>query len=69
MKFRLKELIDYYEWGLKSEKTDRMKYEYIGEIGECIYQSMNKEKDLYTLKFNDGQLWCCDGKQLERVKE
>lgn len=70
MKVKFLKLIDAYELNLRSEVTGKRKEDYIGQIGRVISrQVMTDNTRLYSVKFQDGQVWCLEATQFEKVED
>lgn len=69
----LKCLLDEYEKYLYNDKK-KTKEDYIGHVGEVIHKTRSiygheGPEILYDIRFKDGQIWCCERKQLGFINE
>lgn len=67
-------LTDRYEKSLVSQITGKYKSDYIGKVARVVHkQNINvlvgTTKNLYTIEFDDGAVFCVDREQIEFIED
>ena len=72
-KAKFLQLVDPYETKIFNKQTEKYKKDYVGQKGylikKCLFMRLNHKDILYDMKFDDGQVWCVEPKQIKILKE